>query len=224
LTFDGDLSTWTIKHILVVAELNKVVLLPVLQYHVRAKAKIIERYLPIYSAKMLSKLKFLSVGVLIAMGGSILSPSSSPHNACEALQIAPLSAGAWTLYKQMLVAQPLVTKSLTSSGIMGISDVVCQKVVAKATPVDERPSKLDSTRVLHVAITGAIWSGPVTHYWYIILEKMYAVIAKAASIQDPVIALIVKLILDSTIFSSVTITGVFLNDFLKVSIRRDVKM
>ncbi|OEU15505.1 hypothetical protein FRACYDRAFT_269389 [Fragilariopsis cylindrus CCMP1102] len=109
----------------------------------------------------------------------------------------------------MLVAQPLVTKSLTSSGIMGISDVVCQKVVAKATPVDERPSKLDSTRVLHVAITGAIWSGPVTHYWYIILEKMYAVIAKAASIQDPVIALIVKLILDSTIFSSVTITGYF---------------
>jgi len=36
---------------------------------------------------------------------------------------------------------------------------------------------------------------------------MYGVIAKAANIQEPVIGLLVKLILDSTIFSTVTITG-----------------
>lgn len=38
---------------------------------------------------------------------------------------------------------------------------------------------------------------------------MYAFIAKTANIQSPAIGLIVKLILDSTIFSTVTITGMF---------------
>eukprot|EP00536_Pseudo-nitzschia_multiseries_P006531 jgi/Psemu1/193251/e_gw1.139.28.1 len=109
----------------------------------------------------------------------------------------------------MLVAKPLVTKSITSSCIMGASDVMCQKVVARATPEEERPSKLDSTRILHVAITGSLWSGPITHYWYIVLEKMYGAIAKAANIQDPVVGLVIRLILDSTIFSSVTISGYF---------------
>lgn len=161
---------------------------------------------------MLSKLKFLSVGILLAMG----SISSSPPT-CEALQIAPVASGAWAWYKTMLVTQPLVTKSLTSSCIMSFSDVMCQKVVSKADP-EKRPLKLDSTRVLHVAITGAVWSGPITHYWYILLEKMYGVIAKVTNIQEPVIGLMVKLILDSIIFSSVTITGMFLNGHKKCRI------
>ena len=99
---------------------------------------------------------------------------SSPHNVCEGLQVAPAAAaasGAWTWYKSMLIAKPLVTKSITSSCIAGVSDVMCQKVVISATPKEERTSKLDSTRVLHTAITGAVWSGPITHFWYIVLEK-----------------------------------------------------
>jgi len=130
---------------------------------------------------------------------------------CEGLPIRPAAAavGAWTWYKSILVAQPLVTKSLTSGCIMSVSDVLCQEVVSNANPVDERPSKLDSTRILHVAITGCLWSGPITHYWYNVLEKMYAIIAKAANIQSSAVELVVKLILDSTIFSSVTITGYF---------------
>jgi len=38
---------------------------------------------------------------------------------------------------------------------------------------------------------------------------MYGAIAKAANIQDPAIGLVIRLILDSTIFSSVTLTGYF---------------
>lgn len=64
-----------------------------------------------------------------------------------------------------------MTKSLTSSGIMSISDVLCQEVVANTSPKEERPDRLDATRVLHVAIIGALWSGPITHYWYMLLEK-----------------------------------------------------
>ena len=99
---------------------------------------------------------------------------SSMSGTCEALTIAPAgaaAAGLWNLYKSALVAQPLLTKSLTSSCIMSASDVMCQEVVSRSKPVEERPSKLDTTRVLHVAITGSLWSGPITHYWYIILEK-----------------------------------------------------
>ena len=98
---------------------------------------------------------------------------STPQT-CEGLSIAPAgtaASGLWNLYKSVLVTHPLVTKSLTSSCIMSASDVMCQEVVSRAKPVEERPSKLDMTRVLHVAITGSLWSGPITHYWYIVLEK-----------------------------------------------------
>lgn len=150
-----------------------------------------------------SKIRLLTAWLVLALG-TISCPQY-----CAALNIVPAASGTWAWYKSMLVTKPLITKSLTSSGIMSISDIMCQEVVAKATPVEDRPSKLDKTRVLHVAITGAIWSGPITHYWYIILEKMYAVIAKAANINKPAIGLVIKLILDSIIFSSVTITGYF---------------
>ena len=176
---------------------------------------------------MISKMKFLSSGVVLAivqiiMGSTMkMTWSAIPRGGfCEALQLAPAASGAWTWYKSMLLTKPLITKSLTSSCIMSISDVMCQGVVAKSKLVnrtmDANPDKelvsspkLDTRRVLDVAITGAVWSGPITHYWYIILEKMYGVIATAANIQRPEIGLIVKLILDSIIFSSVTITGTY---------------
>ena len=41
-------------------------------------------------------------------------------------------------------------------------------------------------------------------------KRMYSSIAKTFDIQNPVIGLIVKLILDSTIFSTVTISGTML--------------
>ena len=112
--------------------------------------------------------RFASIWVLSAL--ALISMPST----CEGLTIAPTRAaasGLWNWYKSMLVAQPLVTKSLTSSCIMSASDVICQEVVSRATPKEDRPSKLDKTRVLHVAITGSLWSGPITHYWYIVLEK-----------------------------------------------------
>lgn len=141
----------------------------------------------------------------------------------DALSIAPVASGAWSWYKSMLVTKPILTKSLTSSCIMSISDVMCQEVVSKAqskpavglkSDVKElntrsSESKLDTKRVMDVAITGLVWSGPITHYWYIILEKIYEEIAKTANIQTPAIGLFVRLMLDALIFSSVTITGYF---------------
>lgn len=112
--------------------------------------------------------RFRAIWVLLAFA------FVSTPQPCEGLTIAPAGAaasGLWTLYKSALVTNPLLTKSLTSSCIMSASDVMCQEVVARAKPAEDGPTKLDKTRVLHVAITGSIWSGPITHYWYIVLEK-----------------------------------------------------
>ena len=112
--------------------------------------------------------RFPAIWVLLAVAFV-----SSPQP-CEGLTIAPAgaaAAGLWTWYKSALVTNPLLTKSLTSSCIMSASDVMCQEVVARAKPAEDELTKLDKTRVLHVAITGALWSGPITHYWYIVLEK-----------------------------------------------------
>ena len=140
---------------------------------------------------------------------------------CEAFHIAPVAAGAWAWYKSMLVSQPLLTKSITSSCIMSISDVMCQELVAmrtleaqskKDTTTSKRRSlqTLDVNRVVQVAITGFFWSGPVTHVWYSLLEQIYAFLAQIFDIQNAGIGLIVKLFLDAALFSPTVVAGYFI--------------
>jgi protein Mpv17 len=124
----------------------------------------------------------------------------------SAFDVAPAAAShAWKLYKSMLSARPLLTKSLTSSGIMTVSDAICQKVImtdGRSSSDDRKKPRLDFSRMLQVAITGLTWSGPVTHYWYEILEKI-------VTIEGPLLGLIARLFLDALIFSTVTISGYF---------------
>lgn len=108
---------------------------------------------------------------------------------------------AWDLYAKMLVQQPLLTKSLTSCCTNSISDVICQKTLPAR---EEDAKKFDFTRLLHVAVTGIVWSGPITHYWYkLLFGKM------TGPIDDPLIRLMVRIFLDAIIFSPVTVSGYF---------------
>lgn len=50
---------------------------------------------------------------------------------------------------------------------------------------------------------------------------MYAAIAKAANIQSPAVGLVIKLLLDSTIFSTVTITG---KSLYESSVKEDLEL
>jgi Mpv17 / PMP22 family len=164
----------------------------------------------------------------IAAIGVMASSMIYGINECNALHLAPITSNIWTWYKNVLVSRPILTKSLTSSCIMTISDFLCQELVmslpppassadgreqSSSPPLSSLPpsfaSGLDYTRMLHVAITGALWSGPATHYWYAALERIYGAIAQLFNIQDPVVGLVVKLVLDGIIFSPVTITGYF---------------
>ena len=112
-----------------------------------------------------------------------------------------VASQAWTSYKVMLSQHPLLTKSVTSSVMTAFSDGICQQLT-KGAAKQQTKTKFDFTRSLHVAIVGFVWSGPVTHNWYSILEKI-------VTIKNPIGGLIARIILDAIIFSPVTVTGYF---------------
>jgi protein Mpv17 len=156
----------------------------------------------------------LSATVLMAAMVLVATASSC----CQAFHVAPAAAGAWAWYKSMLVVQPLLTKSVTSSCIMSISDIMCQELVASRTEATESKQKtvsstsmpkLDSTRILQVAITGFVWSGPITHVWYAMLERIYAVLSRLLHIQNAGLGLVIKLFLDAMLFSPTVVAGYF---------------
>ena len=124
----------------------------------------------------------------------------------SAFEISPALANqAWAWYKGALKTNPLLTKSVTSSGIMTISDAICQQLTKEVEEESKDPAKkpnIDYRRMLEVAFTGLTWSGPISHFWYGTLEKI-------VKIQDPILGLFARIILDAIIFSPVTITGYF---------------
>jgi hypothetical protein len=112
-----------------------------------------------------------------------------------------VASEAWTSYKSMLSQHPLVTKSITSSVLTTFSDAICQQL-PKGAAGQQTKTNFDYKRSLHVAITGFVWSGPVTHNWYSILEKI-------VTIKNPIGGLTARIILDAIIFSPVTVCGYF---------------
>jgi protein Mpv17 len=134
---------------------------------------------------------------------------------------------AWMSYKGMLVQKPLLTKAITSCAITGFSDILCQnlqkKILAEKDVVVETDkegqqqksapstsimsssssSALDYNRFMQASVTGLVWSGPITHFWYETLDKILQVLP----IQG---TLLQKIFLDAIIFSPVTISGYFL--------------
>lgn len=117
----------------------------------------------------------------------------------------------WSIYSDLLVKSPLATKAITSSCTNALSDVLCQKLVIDASSGEEEAdgvattkASFDSQRFRDAAITGLVWSGPVTHYWYKILFGHLTV-----RMKDPVLKLMAQIVLDAIIFSPVTVSGYF---------------
>jgi len=113
----------------------------------------------------------------------------------------------WGIYSKLLIEKPLLTKSLTSCATNAFSDVLCQKVII-TTKEEEKDistsASIDKERLGQAAVTGLIWSGPVTHYWYKLLFGKLT-----ASIKEPITGLVVQILLDSIIFSPITVSGYF---------------
>mmetsp|Transcript_12494 Transcript_12494/g.22657 ORF Transcript_12494/g.22657 Transcript_12494/m.22657 type:complete len:254 (+) Transcript_12494:169-930(+) len=139
----------------------------------------------------------------------------------SALALGPAGAleTGWIAYKSALSSRPIITKSVTSAVIMSVSDAITQRVETKFSQPDSKKKEDDSGKAMegktsrsifvhnwlrtsHVAITGMVYSGPITHYWYQILESI-------VTVENRVLGLACRLLLDSIIFSPVTITGYF---------------
>lgn len=109
----------------------------------------------------------------------------------------------WVWYKQALFTRPLITKSLTSCGINAFSDALCQQLAFTKVKKKDGVEKFETERFVHAAVTGLVWSGPVTHYWYQIL------FGKLVTFKDPILSLGAQIFLDAMIFSPVTVSGYF---------------
>lgn len=68
------------------------------------------------------------------------------------------------LYQRLLRSNPIVTKSVTSSIIAGLGSILSQVLTGKAI-------SLQSLRAF--VIYGGLVSGPIAHYFYILLDKLF---------------------------------------------------
>lgn len=135
---------------------------------------------------------------------------------CSFLTVTNASP-VWVWYRNCLQQRPLLTKSITSSVIMVISDAICQNIESSALrpkssptqqPVSKKnPSRVSATsssavvphdwgRTRDVAITGLVWSGPISHTWYAVLESI-------VTVQNKVLGLACRSLLDAAIFSPI---------------------
>lgn len=89
----------------------------------------------------------------------------------------------WKLYQQALMDRPLLVKATTAATLMSVSDVLCQtyeqqQQQQQSCTFDDQDH--DWQRTFHVGVTGFSFSGPISHLWYGILERLVA----AVSIED----------------------------------------
>ena len=137
----------------------------------------------------------------------------------------------WRAYRGLLTSHPLFTKSTTSAALMSTADACCQTYeretaaalidnngtgcnmqdgcptyvsYTSADHVEANRQMLlhDWTRTCHVAVTGLLFAGPISHAWYGLLEKVVRV-------QHQTLAVALKLALDAAIFSPIAVAGYF---------------
>jgi hypothetical protein len=111
----------------------------------------------------------------------------------------------WALYHVSLSTHPLLTKSCTSAAIMSLSDALCQRLERSNVLSNEHLQPCDTDhhdfrRTRDVAVTGLVWGGPLSHTWYSVLETL-------VTTRVRLFGLVIRIILDATIFSPIAIFG-----------------
>jgi len=134
---------------------------------------------------------------------------------------------AWRQYQRLLQNHPFKTKALTSAFITGLSDVGLQIYEQNSTPIqgehtlehnlDDRSlakhsqqllaalqnvttSEVMWSRTATIATVGLVYSGPINHMWFALLERLVRTQHQTRSVA-------IKLLLDQTMFAPVAISG-----------------
>ena len=142
--------------------------------------------------------------------------------------MATYARAGWQWYKTMLQDRPLLTKAVTSSILMSVSDLACQqyetevarRLVERGPDVNlqrgcprfkDCPPELgnppqlfrqDWKRTFHVGVTGLTLTGPLGHCWYNLLEAIVRV-------RHRFLGLVIRMILDAFVYSPVAVAGYF---------------
>ena len=109
-------------------------------------------------------------------------------------------------YKRLLTKRPLLTKAATAGTLMAASDATCQAMES---------STVDWERAAHVGITGLVFTGPMAHGWYQVLERWVPPPRRAATPSYHLLRTALahrlgpKLLLDALLFSPVDVAGYF---------------
>lgn len=103
----------------------------------------------------------------------------------------------WLDYLTQLDRNPVTTKAITASVISVLSDITAQLLSGTRSI-----QSINTISLLHQAIIGLVIRGPIVHYWYIILDKIFNKLGYNSKQQDNSTTIaIMKVLLDQTIFS-----------------------
>lgn len=105
-----------------------------------------------------------------------LEKNEEPIKTCAALSIlAPLTAAfqsAGSSYSKALVANPIITKSLTAGLTFLLSDYSAQQIESPNDENEKKEWKHNWTRTLTSAAVGLFYFGPAAHAWYEMIFKI----------------------------------------------------
>eukprot|EP00741_Cyanophora_paradoxa_P015661 tig00020903_g15118.t1 len=138
----------------------------------------------------------------VALGPEDEEPETG--DAAESSDRAPDTAVGRIIaeYNRLLEVYPLLTKSVTSALFCGLADVLSQLIARRQLQEGQLPERLKFDRVARMAIVGLILNGPTIHAWYnLFLDR----VVPGKSTRD----VIIKLILDETIFAPLSVVAFF---------------
>lgn len=99
---------------------------------------------------------------------ALSSKSQNPSPKGNNIESLFSSALAW--YTTKLDTHPITTNCFTSGLISGMGDLICQSLTISDKDISSEPKdhekKWDIVRTSRFAVLGALWVGPVLHFWY----------------------------------------------------------
>jgi protein Mpv17 len=99
----------------------------------------------------------------------------------------------WDAYSLVLDQSPVATKAVSSATVYTIGDVIAQKTEGCST------GELDRPRILRSMLAGLIGHGPLSHYWYHLLENVFGNVLHCTAWW----AFFPKIIVDQTIWGPI---------------------
>ena len=92
-----------------------------------------------------------------------------------------MASQLWPAYVHALQVNPLWTKSVTAMTLNGLEEVIAQSLSAGGKPVLAADGKslsikkgIDYDRVIKMALYGLLISGPLGHYLYRLVDRVFA--------------------------------------------------